>query len=88
MIRETVLGPEHPDVAQSLNNLAWLYHAQGSYGDAEPLMKRALTIVEKTLPPDHPTRMQVTRNYACLLDQLGRPAEAEAIRAEASETSK
>jgi Tetratricopeptide repeat len=25
-IREKALGPEHPDVAASLNNLAWLYH--------------------------------------------------------------
>ncbi len=28
-IREKALGPEHPDVAQSLNNLAGLYEAQG-----------------------------------------------------------
>src|SRR5262249_48878906 len=28
-IRENALGPEHPDVAQSLNNLAELYYTQG-----------------------------------------------------------
>ena len=28
-IREKALGPDHPDVAQSLNNLADLYSAQG-----------------------------------------------------------
>jgi hypothetical protein len=28
-IRETALGPDHPDVALSLNNLAELYHAPG-----------------------------------------------------------
>ena len=33
-IRERALGPEHPDVAASLNNLAMLYHAQGQYGKA------------------------------------------------------
>jgi tetratricopeptide (TPR) repeat protein len=38
------LGPEHPDVAQSLNNLALLYGAQGKYSQAEPLYKRALAI--------------------------------------------
>jgi hypothetical protein len=31
-----------PDVAQTLNNLADLYSAQGRYADAEPLYKRAL----------------------------------------------
>jgi tetratricopeptide (TPR) repeat protein len=34
--------PDHPDVAQSVNNLADLYLAQGRYADAEPLYKRAL----------------------------------------------
>jgi hypothetical protein len=36
-IREKALGPDHQDVAQSLNNLASLYHSQGRYADAEPL---------------------------------------------------
>jgi tetratricopeptide (TPR) repeat protein len=40
-IWETVLGPDHPDVAASLNNLALLYRVQGNYGDAEPLYQRA-----------------------------------------------
>ena len=48
------MGPDHPDVATSLNNLAWLYHAQGRYAEAEPLYKRSLAIVENALGPDHP----------------------------------
>ena len=48
------LGPEHPDVAQLLNNLADLYLAQGRYADAEPLYKRALAIREKALGPITP----------------------------------
>ncbi|HEY7417444.1 MAG TPA: tetratricopeptide repeat protein, partial [Ktedonobacteraceae bacterium] len=35
-IREQQLGPEHPDVAQSLNGLANLYWQQGKYEEAEP----------------------------------------------------
>ncbi len=38
------MGPEHPNVATSLNNLAEFYRAQGRYADAEPLHKRALSI--------------------------------------------
>ena len=34
-IREKALGPDHPDVAMSLNNLAAFYRAQGRYADAE-----------------------------------------------------
>jgi tetratricopeptide (TPR) repeat protein len=43
-IREQALGAEHPDVAQSLNNLAELYRAQGRYAEAEPLYARSLAI--------------------------------------------
>lgn len=30
-IRQKVLGPERPDMASSLNNLAFLYNSQGKY---------------------------------------------------------
>ena len=53
-INEKALGPDHPDVARSLNNLAALYETQGRYADAEPLYKRSLAIREKALGPDHP----------------------------------
>ncbi len=36
-INEKALGPEHPDLAIYLNNLATLYKEQGKYGEAEPL---------------------------------------------------
>ena len=36
-IREKTLGPEHPDAATSLNNLAELYSAMGKYATAELL---------------------------------------------------
>jgi hypothetical protein len=39
---EKALGPEHPDVAAGLNNLAEFYRLQGQYAQAEPLVKRAL----------------------------------------------
>jgi tetratricopeptide (TPR) repeat protein len=48
-IREKALGPDHPDVALSLNNLAELHRTIGDYGLAKPLYQRALTIWEKAL---------------------------------------
>jgi hypothetical protein len=47
MIKEKGLGPEHPDVATILNNLAGLYDSMGFYAKAEPLYQRALMIKEK-----------------------------------------
>jgi tetratricopeptide (TPR) repeat protein len=53
-ISEKVLGPNHPYVATSLNNLAALYRTLGVYECASPLFERARTIWEKVLEPDHP----------------------------------
>ncbi len=46
-ILEKALGPEHPDVANSLHNLAELYRAQGRYAEAEPLLQRLRTLSKK-----------------------------------------
>jgi tetratricopeptide (TPR) repeat protein len=45
-IREKALGANHPNVANSLNNLAALYRAQGLHAKAEPLHQRALSILK------------------------------------------
>ena len=46
-IAKKALGPDHPHVATSLNNLAELYRAHGKHAEAEPLYKRSLAIREK-----------------------------------------
>src|SRR5581483_3660812 len=43
------LGPSHPNVALSLNNLALLYQARGAGQKALPLFSRAFSISEQTL---------------------------------------
>jgi tetratricopeptide (TPR) repeat protein len=53
-IREQVPGPEHPDVATTLSNLASLYWDQSRYALAEPLLLRSLSIREQALGRDHP----------------------------------
>ena len=57
-IREKALGPEHPDTAASLNNLAALFADMGAYDQALPLYQRALKIREKAPGPEHPHRHQ------------------------------
>ncbi len=69
-IHEQVLGPNHPDTAQSLNNLAGLYYRQGNSEQAKPLYERALTIMEKTLGSNHPNTKIVRENYAHLLREM------------------
>ena len=53
-IRKKVHGEEHPDVAQSLNNLAVLLYHQQKYNEAKTYMEQALNIRAKVLGPDHP----------------------------------
>ncbi|MDA0803982.1 MAG: tetratricopeptide repeat protein, partial [Planctomycetota bacterium] len=43
-IWEKALGPDHPDVATSLENLAALYRATKRDKEAEPLEQRAAKI--------------------------------------------
>jgi CHAT domain-containing protein/Tfp pilus assembly protein PilF len=70
-ISEKALGPDHPDVANFLLNLANLYQAQGRYSDAAPLFKRSLAISEKALGPDHPDVADSLNNLADLYQAQG-----------------
>jgi tetratricopeptide (TPR) repeat protein len=70
------VGPDHPNVATSLNNLAELYRTQGDYTKAEPLYKRSLAISEKALGPDHPDVATSLNNLAFLYHATKREKEA------------
>ncbi len=74
-IQEKVLGPEHPDTAQSLNNLASLYRDLGKHEEAEPLYQRALAIYVKVFGPDHPNTTRVREEYSKLLKVMGEEVE-------------
>ena len=78
-ITEKALGPEHPDTATSLANLARLYDSMGDYIRAEPLHKRALAIREKTLGPKHPDTTASLENLAGLYRSMGDFARAEPL---------
>ena len=70
------MGPEHRNVASTLNNLAEVYRAQGRWEDAAPLYPRAIAIAEKALGPDHPTVAGLLENYAVVLRRAHRDADA------------
>jgi tetratricopeptide (TPR) repeat protein len=78
-IRERVLGPEHPDTAQSLNNLAMVLRDQGDLAAARPLYERALTIRERVLGPQDRATAQSLYNLAGLLQAQGNFAGARPL---------
>jgi CHAT domain-containing protein/Tfp pilus assembly protein PilF len=78
-IREKTLGPEHSDVAASLNSLANIYRRKGDYAKAEPIYQRALDIRVKALGPEHPDVAISLHTFANLHSAKGDLAKAEQL---------
>jgi tetratricopeptide (TPR) repeat protein len=78
-ITEAAHGPDHPDVATDLNNLALILQDLGQPGEARTLAERALTITEAAYGPDHPDVAIRLTNLATILQDLGQLAEARPL---------
>jgi len=78
-VREQALGPEHPDVASTLANLAVLYRSQGQYEQAEPLFQRALHVREQALGSEHPDVASTLASLAILYREQGKYEQAEPL---------
>ena len=78
-IDEASYGPEHPNVARDLSNLAQLLHTTNRLAEAEPLMRRALAIDEACYGPEHPNVATDLNNLAGLLQDTNRFAEAQRL---------
>jgi len=72
-------GPEHPEVAITLSNLASLYWDQTRYDLAEPLLLRSLSILEQALGPNHSDVATSLNVLALLYKAQNRYAQAEPI---------
>ncbi|MDQ1589703.1 MAG: hypothetical protein QOG71_330 [Pyrinomonadaceae bacterium] len=75
-IRETLLGSEHPDVASSLHNQAWLLYDQGKYGEAEPIYVRALTIRKDILGIENTHVADTLNELGSLYQRQGKYSES------------
>src|SRR5581483_3397229 len=78
-VAERALGPDHLDVAHSLNDLAVVHWYQGRYAEAQELNERALTIRERMLGADHPLVAKSANTLAIIYVSLGRFREAQAL---------
>ncbi len=73
-------GPDHPNVAHRLNNLALILRELGQPEAARPLQERALAIDEAAYGPDHPDVARDLNNLAAILRELGRPEAARPLQ--------
>jgi len=78
-IEEASFGPNLPNVATALNNLASLLQATNRLSEAEPLMRRALKIGEDSLGLNHTKVAIRLNNLAQLLQDTNRLSEAEPL---------
>ena len=74
-LQEQTLGPHHPDLVNTLNNLGVVCEMADNPIDAEHYFRRAYTIATATLAPDHPFVATSSKNLYDFCAARGRPAE-------------
>jgi tetratricopeptide (TPR) repeat protein len=75
-ITETACGPNHPEVANHLNNLATVLKDLGQPEAALPLLERALSIDQRCYGSGHPNLRIGLNNLAAVLQDLNQPEAA------------
>ena len=71
-----MLGPEHPDTAETYNNLAIVYYNMGDCAQALAFYQKALDIREKKLGLEHPDTATTYNNLAGVYFEKGNYALA------------
>ncbi len=75
-VRERQLSRAQRDRVASLNNLAGLHQAMGTYSEAKQLFEQVLAIQEKQLGTDHPDVADSLSRLAWIAQALGSDTEA------------
>ena len=78
-IQEAEMGPLHPDLVNTLNNLAIVAERTGRPGDAETFYRRAAAVASASLPADHPTVAESRQNLEDFCRERGLPIAAAAV---------
>jgi len=73
--QEAELGPVHPDLANTVNNLAVAAEKSGRLEDAETFYRRAVAIASASLQPDDPKLAASRQNLEDFCRANGRPID-------------
>ncbi len=74
-----LLGENHPNVAESLNNLAEIYRATGRYDEAKPLYLQALDICERVWGVNHHRSISIRQNLEKLATAMQNNGECDVL---------
>ncbi len=77
-IQEASLGSQHPDLANTLNNLGIVSEIVGKPEDAEQFFRRACAIAATSLEPSHPFVATSRKNLEDFCEARGKPVDVEA----------
>ena len=83
-LQESTVGPAHPAIADTLDEMAGLYESNGEYQLAEPLYRREVKIRERELPERNLHLARAAEHYASVLQKLDRGPEAKVFLARAA----
>ena len=75
LLQEATLGPLHPDLANTLNNLGVVCERTDNPVDAEHNFRRAVAIATASLAPDHPFVATSRTNLRDFCKARGKPVE-------------
>lgn len=78
-LQETQLGPFHPDLANTLNNLGVVYERANSPAEAELCYRRAYAIATKAHAPNHPLVITSRKNLEDFCEARGRPFDRSTV---------
>jgi tetratricopeptide (TPR) repeat protein len=81
-LRQKALGPNNPEVADSLCGLAGCASQTGRLQEAETLYERALALVRKPDGSYYPGAYDVLKGYAALLRATHKDARAAEMEAQ------
>src|SRR5262249_16008167 len=73
------LGPLHPELANTTNNLAVVAEMEGRLRDAEGYYRRAVAIAAAALPADDPMVASSRKNLEDFCRERGRPFDPPAV---------
>ena len=77
-LQAPTLGPRHPDLATTLNNLGIVCEMTRKYDDAEQYFRRAVSIARTSLPPEHPFVATSQNNLRDFCEARGKAVEPPA----------
>jgi len=77
-LQEANLGPRHPDLANTLNNLGIVCEMTRKFDDAEQYFRRAVSIARTSLPPEHPFVTTSHNNLRDFCEARGKTVEPPA----------